>query len=225
MRPYRGRTGTPPRNARGEASHVQDAAGHSVHLRDMRTHIFDRSLLAALCCLAGAPETQAQGSIALGDSTSRQIKAKSTDSVFVALKDGDYAKLVVSHPRGLGVDVVRPNGSTLKSYVEASMEGVHTVAFAAEGAGRWGVILRNTRDEAVRYGITFQERLPLDDRTRPLPWSDPLASPAIVRIRKAIEAGNANTAEFWRTVAQTGTPLVEPHDASYDLVTFLWRGE
>ena len=205
-----------------EASHVQDAAGPRVQLHGMGTRFPGRSLLV-LCSLAGALEARAQFSLARGDSTTRRVTAQSTDSLFVALVDGDYARLVVSHPKGLGIHVVRPNGSTLKSFVEASMEGAHPVAFAAEGAGRYVVVVHNTRDAALPYDVAFRERLSLDERTRPVPWRDSLSSPTIERVRRAIE-GHASTTEFWQTIAATGTPLVEPYDARYDLVTFLWRG-
>ena len=56
------------------------------------------------------------------------------------------------------------------------------------------------------------------------PGRDTLSSQTIERIRKKIEAGNTNTDEFWKSIEKTGTPLVEPADSRYDLVTFLWHG-
>ena len=38
-------------------------------------------------------------------------------------------------------------------------------------------------------------------------------SPKIEAIRRQVESGNTNTADFWSAVAKDGTPLVEPFDA------------
>jgi enterochelin esterase-like enzyme len=193
----------------------------TAHLHGMRAHIITFCL--ATCYLAGS--LKAQAALSLGDSTSRQLDRQSSDSVFVALRDGDYAKVVVAHPLGLRVDVLRPNGSLLRSFNPATEDGVLPVTFAAEGEGRYAVVVTNTREAASRYGMAFKERVSLDERMRPAPWRDPLASPTIERMRKAIDAGNVSTAEFWKTIEQPGTPVVEPMDSRYDLVTFLWRGE
>ncbi|HMG12456.1 MAG TPA: hypothetical protein VK571_04745, partial [Gemmatimonadaceae bacterium] len=52
-----------------------------------------------------------------------------------------------------------------------------------------------------------------------------VSSPRIQEIRRQVDAGRTNTADFWSAIAKEGTPLVEPLDANYDLVTFLWRAE
>lgn len=54
---------------------------------------------------------------------------------------------------------------------------------------------------------------------------DSISSPRLREIRRQVDSGRTNTADFWSAVAKEGTPLVEPFDASYDLVTFLWRAE
>ncbi|HUQ21242.1 MAG TPA: enterochelin esterase domain-containing protein, partial [Gemmatimonadaceae bacterium] len=188
----------------------------------MRNHVF-KFLLLAVCSFTGSLE--AQTTLTLGDSASRKIEPKSTDSLFIVLRDGDYAKLIVSHETGLNVDVARPGGFRLGPFIDASEDGADPVTFAAEGAGKYAVVVTNMRETASQYAIAFKERLSLEERMRAVPWTDPQPSPTIERIRKAIEAGNANTAEFWKTIEKTGTPLVEPADSKYDLVTFLWRGE
>jgi hypothetical protein len=45
-------------------------------------------------------------------------------------------------------------------------------------------------------------------------------------LRKQVASGATDTTNFWRQVAQKGTPLVEPveKDAQHQLVTFLWAG-
>ena len=158
----------------------------------MRLHVLILSF--AVWC---AGPLRAQATLSVGDSTRRRIEPHSGDSLYVTLRDGDYAKLIVSHPAGLSVDVVRPSGSELRSVIEPSDQGVHPVSFVAEGAGRYAVVVTNTRDTASLYSVAFKERRPIDEWMRPATWRDTLSSPTITRIRKAIEAGNANTAALW----------------------------
>jgi len=193
-----------------------------MHFHCMRNHCRTFSVLALL---AFAPCVEAQIVLAEGDSALRRIGRLASDSVYVDLIDGDFAKLSVSHPTGLAVFVVKPDRSLLKSFIPGpTRAGTHPVLFAAEGAGRWAVVLTNTRDTAVQYSIRFTEHRSLDERTRPIAWRDTLKSPTVEKIRRVIESGNSNTTDFWREIQQTGTPIVEPADSRYDLVTFLWRG-
>jgi enterochelin esterase family protein len=56
---------------------------------------------------------------------------------------------------------------------------------------------------------------------------DELISPRIAALRRALAGGDRDALPaFWRSVAERGTPLVEPvpDDTRYALVTFLWRG-
>ncbi|WP_158881741.1 alpha/beta hydrolase-fold protein [Amycolatopsis anabasis] len=60
---------------------------------------------------------------------------------------------------------------------------------------------------------------PREPRPYPVPWAE---SPAITRLAR----GEVGVAEFWRRVAEHGTPLIEPADDVNDrILTFLWRGE
>lgn len=58
-----------------------------------------------------------------------------------------------------------------------------------------------------------------------IPSGDSVLSPRIRQVRRQVDSGRTSTADFWSAVVKEGTPLVEPFDASYDLVTFLWRAE
>ncbi|HKA57564.1 MAG TPA: alpha/beta hydrolase-fold protein [Gemmatimonadales bacterium] len=176
--------------------------------------------LLSLSCIAAA--ARAQSTLAVGDSGTRRIARHSADSVLLDLRDGDYAKLTITHHTGLAASVLRPDGLPL---LPAAPLEEDDIEFVAEGNGRHAVVIRNDADTAAQYDITFRQRLSLDERTRPLPWRDEVPSPRIAALRRQIDSGNTNTASFWSTVAKEGTPLVEPLDARYDLVTFLWRAE
>src|SRR5689334_4247053 len=172
-----------------------------------------------------ASSAGAQSEIALKDSVTRRIAANSAESVFVSLHDADYVKLVATHPPGLSMSVIRPNGESLRPFVLPAMKGADEIEFVAEGPGRYALAVKNETNSAVQYDLAFRERLSLDERTPVLPRRDPVPSPKIEAIRRQVESGNTNTTEFWSAAAKEGTPLVEPLDPRYDVVTFLWRAQ
>jgi len=141
----------------------------------------------------------------------------------VTLREGDYATLAVRHPKGLAANVIAPNGSLVRPVIEPDMEGINRVVFVAEAAGRYAVAVSNDGDASIPFSIVFRERLSLDETMRPVPQRDALSSPRIEVLRRQIESGNTGTAGFWDAIAKEGTPLFEPLDPGYELVTFLWR--
>jgi enterochelin esterase-like enzyme len=182
-------------------------------------------LFLAISFIAG--QARAQSTISRGDSVTRRVASHSVDSaIVVKLQDGDYARLMVTHPTGIAINVITPNGSRVGPLISPDdREGTDAVAFVAEGAGSYSVAVANDGAVVVPYTVAFVERLSLDDRTRPGSWRDDVSSPRIQAIRRQIDSGRASTADFWSAVAKEGTPLVEPLNANYDLVTFLWRAE
>jgi enterochelin esterase family protein len=116
-----------------------------------------------------------------------------------------------------------PNGSLIESFIKRDMEGASPIAFAAEGAGQYSVAVKNEADAPIQYSIVFRKRISLDEATRPGPSRDAVSSPTIEAIRRQVDSGHTNTAGFWDAVAKGGTPLFEPLDPNYELLTFLWR--
>jgi enterochelin esterase family protein len=178
-------------------------------------------LLLGVTGLAG--RTSAQSTISLGDSVSRNVAGHAIDRVIVPLADGDYASFAVTHPKGLAVTVVGPNGSLVRSFIEPDMHGINATAFVAEGAGQYAVTVKNDGDAGAQYSIVFRKRLSLDERTRAVAPPDAASSSRMESIRRQVDSGNTSTASFWDAVAKEGTPLFEPLDPNYELVTFLWR--
>jgi enterochelin esterase-like enzyme len=177
---------------------------------------------AAVVCLFMSSTSSAQSIIA-GDSLTRRVAPRAIDSVRVALRDGDYARLTIAHPLGLDVRVIRPSGEELRLFALPSMKGLTPIAFVAEGAGSYTVTAKNTGEALTEYGLKFDERASLDERTRPASIPDGLTSPRIDGLRRRVQSGETSTAQFWSQLAVEGTPIVEPLDATYDLVTFVWR--
>lgn len=89
-------------------------------------------------------------------------------------------------------------------------------------------------DEPVRYRIEVVQRVARRDQRAPAAGPAAPASPTLARLTAALRAtshdapaARAATEAFWRQVAATGTPLIEPAGPGRDhrrLVTFLWRG-
>src|SRR5687768_13877726 len=140
--------------------------------------------LVLVGALGVAGPASAQSAISLGDSITRRIAAHSAESVFVSLRDGDYVRLVVMHPAGLAMSVIRPSGDTLRPFIAPTMKGVNPIGFVAEGAGRYAVVVRNNGDDALRYDVAFREQMSLDERTPIVPRRDAVPSPRIEAIRR-----------------------------------------
>jgi len=173
-----------------------------------------RYLAVFMFSSALTPVGQAQ-TIATGDSVARQVAGRARDSVFVALDDGDYAEFGVIQSGGLSVAVSRPDGTRLRSFD-------NTIQFVAEGTGRYSVSIVNDSVTPAKYALAFRRRVSLSDRTRGA-TRDTILSPRMQTLRRQLQSGNGATAMFWQAVSREGTPLAEPFDANYDLVTFLWR--
>jgi len=161
--------------------------------------------------------------VAPGDSAAREVAGHARDSVAVVLVDGDFAEIGVTHPAGISIEVLRPDGSRLRSFVSPDMQGTSSVQFVAEGAGRYAVIAANESAATVPYRLAFRRRISLDDRTRRVAVRDTILSPRMQALRRQLAARNGSTEIFWTAVSQEGSPLVEPFDQKYDLVTFVWR--
>jgi enterochelin esterase-like enzyme len=180
-----------------------------MHGRYLAVVVFFLSVFAA-------PASGRAQLIAAGDSVTRQIAGHARDSVFVVLNDGDFADLSVTDRGGLSVAVSRPDGSRLRSFDD-------DIQFVAEGTGKYGVVIVNDSAAPAKYALTFRRRLSLGERTRVGAPRDTILSPRMQALWRQLESTNANTESFWQTVSHAGSPLVESFDATYDLVTFVWR--
>ncbi|HJP87354.1 MAG TPA: alpha/beta hydrolase-fold protein [Gemmatimonadaceae bacterium] len=154
--------------------------------------------------------------ISPGDSVTRQIAGHARDSVFLTLNDGDFAEVGMTGRSGLSVAVSRPDGSPLRSFEE-------DIQLVAEGSGRYGVVIVNDSSAPARYALAFRRRVSLAERTSAGAIRDTILSPRMRALRRELASNGGDTGAFWQTVSRDGTPLVEPSDAKYDLVTFVWR--
>lgn len=90
-------------------------------------------------------------------------------------------------------------------------------------------------DAPVRFRLEAVQRVARRDQRAPTAEAAALASPTLARLAAALQAAAPQGAPatqavlqtFWRQVAATGTPLIEPAGPQREdrrLVTFLWRG-
>jgi hypothetical protein len=139
-----------------------------------------RRTLLILSALGIAGHASAQSAISPGDSITRRIAPQSAESLFVTLLDGDYVELLVMHPAGLTMSVIRPGGDRLRPFITPDDEkGVDPIQFVAEGAGRYAVVVGNSGHDSLQYGIAFRQRLSLDERTPAVQKHDAVSSPRI----------------------------------------------
>jgi enterochelin esterase family protein len=182
-----------------------------------------KSFAICIFALSAAASASAQTMISSGDSATRALGPQASESLFVALHDADYIRLDVTNPQGFRINVVKPGGSLLRAFITPEVEGQNPIAFVAEGAGRYAIAVTNTTATSAKYSIVFRENVSLDARTRPDTAQDALRSPKVEAIRLALDSGKTTTARVWEEIGKDGTPIVEPYDSLYDLVTFFWR--
>ena len=181
-------------------------------------------LLLGFCCLT-TQAVVAQEKLAPKQTVNRKIEPGKTETLSIALNDGDYVNVSIGFKGKLNFFLLNPDGTIARRIVGRD-EAKASFPFAAEGAGSYSFKLENKGDQPATYELTAGEVIALNDRFKPEPWTDPFPSPRIEALRKQIAAGQTNTESFWKQVAAETTPLVEPFgsDGKYQLVTFVWRG-
>ena len=183
------------------------------------------AVLAFWLVLSGVQGVSAQEKLTVNQPVSRNIAAGATNKYSISLNDGDYASVSYSQHGRVNIFIFNPDGSVMHRLLGPSGDDSDTVAFAAEGAGVYSISIVNPGEQAARYELLLQKIVSLDERFRPEVWSDPNPSPRIQALRKQIASGQTSTESFWKEVAAQGTPLFEPLNDNYWLVTFLWRAQ
>jgi enterochelin esterase-like enzyme len=176
-------------------------------------------------CLMTVHTAFAQETLSVNHPISQTVTGGGTNKYPIQLNDGDYVEVGLASRSG-AVDLLVANrdGSLMRDFTGPSIGASDTYAFAAEGSGIFSLNIVNPGEQAAIYELTLKKIVSLDERFRPLEWSDPDPSPRIQALQKHMASGETNTESFWREVAAQGTPLVERLNANYWLVTFLWRG-
>lgn len=175
--------------------------------------------------LSAVQGVSAQEKLTVNQPVSRNIAAGATNKYSISLNDGDYAGMSISQHGRVNLFILNPDGSVMDRLLGPSGDDRNTFAFAAEGAGVYSISIVNPGEQAARYELLLLKILSLNERFRPEVWSDPNPSPRIQALRNQIASGQTGTESFWKEVAAQGTPLVEPLNDNYRLVTFLWRAK
>jgi len=180
--------------------------------------------VSACLCLLLVQTVFAQEKLNVNQPIAQTIAAGVTNNYAIHLDDGDYVEVSLGTQSGkVKLLALNPDGSMMRGLAEQSGGDRDTYAFAAEGAGVYSLSIVNPGEQAASYELMLQKILSLNERFRPREWSDPDLSPRIKAVRDQIASGQKNTEDFWKEIAARGTPLVEPLNANYWLVTFLWR--
>ena len=187
------------------------------------------TIVLAACCLLSLPTqaVSAQERLSPNQTVARTIKPGGTDLFSIALKDGDYFNVSIGYKGRINFFLLNPDQTIARRVVETSGDGKTSFPFAAEGAGSYSFKIENPGDQIATYELAIGGVVPLTERLKPGPWSDPYQSKRIQALREQISAGQTNTESFWKQVKEEGTPLTEPFgsDGKYQLVTFLWRSK
>src|SRR5688572_9725604 len=161
-----------------------------------------------------AHAVSAQEKLTPNRTVNRKIESGKSEVLSISLNDGDYVNVSVGFKGKLDFFLLNPDGTIARRLIGQN-EAKASFPFAAEGSGAYSFKFENRGDQAVSYELTTGEVIPLNDRFKPQPWTDPFPSPRIQALRKQIAAGQTNTDSFWKQVAAEGTPLVEPFGSDF----------
>ncbi|MDR2307620.1 MAG: DUF3327 domain-containing protein [Paucimonas sp.] len=174
-------------------------------------------VLLALC---SAPALAAAMSLQPGQRVSGQVGGASSPVWQLALAPGDLVRGQVEGD--VSLRLLDDQGQPLRLLVDGLDQG-REFLFVARQGGRYQLRVEPLAirpDE--RFGLQLEQVLPVSAQHRTV---QPLASPTLRRLAAQLAAGGDSEA-FWKRMAATGTPLVEPlaDKPEVRLLTFLWRG-
>jgi enterochelin esterase-like enzyme len=176
-------------------------------------------------CLLLIQNVSGQEKLVVNQPVSRTIAAGATDKFSISLNDGDYVDVSLSQHGRVNLAIIYPGGTVIRRLTGPQGDAKNTFAIGAEGAGVYSFNIANPGEQAASYELLLQKIVSLNERFGPEVWSDPNPSPRIQTLRNQITSGQTDTEVFWKQVAAQGTPIVEPLNDNYRLVTFLWRAE
>ena len=185
------------------------------------------TIFSVCVLLLSAAVVSGQEKLSPNQSVARKIEPGKTELFAITLNDGDYVNASIGYKGKINFFVLYPDGTIGRRLIGSSGEAKLPFVFVAEGAGSYSFKIENPGDQLATYELAIGEVVPLNERLKPQPWSDPYPSPRIQRLLTQLAEGQTNTDSFWKQVAQEGTPLIEPYgsDGKYQLVTFLWRSK
>ena len=176
--------------------------------------------------LVVATSACAQQSLKVKEPVHGELSSGSVSSCAIELRTGDYVSGLLDQHGKVDLTIFAPDGSPVRRFPAPAEDGTRLWVFIADSAGAYRIEAATTATQSVRFELTLNQVLPLDERLKPKPWQDLNPSPRIDALRKQVAAGNADLEAFWKQVASEGTPLAESidKDPQHQLVTFLWRG-
>jgi enterochelin esterase-like enzyme len=176
-----------------------------------------------LVLLASSAFAAGEDSLKINQPVDHDLTAGSSQGYEIRLNAGDYAAGSIEQHGKVDIAVLLPDGSLLRRFPGDANDEKRLFGFIAETAGTYRLELTTAADQPAWYRIRLNETLSLSERLKPAP--EQYASHRIGALRKQIASGHTDTEAFWKEVAATGTPLVEPveNDSKQQLVTFLWR--
>ena len=177
-----------------------------------------------LVLLASSALAAGEDSLKINQPVDHDLTAGSSQRYEIRLHADDYAAGSLEQQGKVDMTVFLPDGSLLRRFPGGANDEMRLFSFIAETAGTYRLELTTTAEQPVWYRIRLNETLSLNERLKPAP--EHYASHKIAALRKQIASGRTDTEAFWKEVAATGTPLVEPveNGPEQQLVTFLWRG-
>jgi len=187
--------------------------------------------IATFTCLlllaAWSTQSQTVRTLKAGETVEGKLEPGAQQSFTLALRPGDYVRLS-SNPgdSSLTLSLYLPSGERDRTF-QLSAGKTAPIAFVAGPGGTYRAELNHAgKAETSSFRLIVEQIESLDNRMTLLPPSAPIQSNRLKTLQTEIERGNRDALDqFWRDVAQQGTPLIDriADDPKDVFTTFLWR--
>lgn len=165
----------------------------------------------------------AQHILSVNTPVSATFTSASPQVLTIVTKPGNVIEGMING-RGVILDVQDASGRHLRRLSDG-LTASQRFIFVAANARVQHLALTTQSTDAVPYELVVtavHDTLPVPANNKQETTND-IPSPQLRQLAKHVRAGG-NTDAFWKTIAQTGAPLIEPVNERESLVTFLWRG-
>ncbi|HGO5814234.1 TPA: alpha/beta hydrolase-fold protein [Mannheimia haemolytica] len=149
------------------------------------------------------------------------------DNITIELKQNDFVqgKLIQKAQQPLSLSIIFPDQSS--RVLAQNVFGEQDFMFKSEqnGTATFSILANGATVSDQDFTLTIERHIPISAQVAlPKVIENTQLEELSQKIAKNPEKQTAILNDFWDSIKQTGTPLVEPLNEQQSRVTFLWRG-
>jgi hypothetical protein len=122
--------------------------------------------------LVVATSACAQQSLKVKEPVHGELSSGSVSSCAIELRTGDYVSGLLDQHGKIDLTIFAPDGSPVRRFPAPAEDGTRLWVFIADSAGAYRIEAATTATQSVRFELTLNQVLPLDERLKPKPWQD-----------------------------------------------------